>query len=110
MTISVPAFARVAVVLTVFDALMTWVEVTIGVAREGNPLLAHLAALTGLGVMLALRTAFGVYWVAALTIAASRAPLPAFRTTARHGLVLVAVLLGALACYHSVGLGVMTYA
>ena len=85
-------------VLTLFDAVATWVLVGIGVAEEANPLLAGLIDELGLAVAMVLRVLVG----GGLTVVL--AWLATWRREARPVLVLVAVLLTAVAVLHVAGL------
>ena len=93
----------VVLVLTLFDALATWVLVGLGVAEEANPLLARLIEAVGLGTAMVARVVVG----SVLTLVL--AWLSTWRREARPVLALVAVLLAVVAALHVTGL-VWTFA
>ncbi|TVP73371.1 MAG: hypothetical protein EA340_02330 [Nitriliruptor sp.] len=80
--------------MIVFDSVATYVWVTIGLATEGNPLVARVMVLYGDGPGLALRALWSAALVIALTWLAER------RSSVRPALLLVLVPLGAVTILH----------
>lgn len=85
----------VAAVLTVGDAVLTYLAVAAGPFDEGNPLLAELIQRIGLGPAMVLRAVVGVLLLAGLWLLAGR-----YRS-ARIGMLGVATVLGAIAVLHA---------
>ncbi|MBW3657819.1 MAG: hypothetical protein KY457_04215 [Actinobacteria bacterium] len=83
-----------AVVLTLLDAVLTYLWLATGIAREGNPWLAELVVTSGPGTAMAVRTLVGVGLIAALALLTQRS------RTARHGLVAVTAVLGLVLGWH----------
>lgn len=85
----------VAAVLTVGDAVLTYLAVAAGPVEEGNPLLVVLIDRIGLGSAMVVRAIVGVVLLVALWLLAGR-----FRS-ARIGLIGVATVLGVVAILHA---------
>lgn len=83
------------VVMVVFDSVATWSWVTLGIAVEGNPLVAALMQALGNELGLAVRTVWSVALVVAL------AWLAAHRVVVRPALVFVAVVFGLVTLIHA---------
>jgi len=86
-----------AVALTVFDAAATAVWLELGIATEGNPLLAQLIEVVGAGTAMLLRSVVGVALVLSL------AAMSATSQLARRAMPAITVTLAAVAGYHLVG-------
>ena len=85
---------RLLIAMIVFDSVATFVWVTVGIAVEGNPLIATLMDLYGDALGLALRTLWSIALVGALAWLAER------RAGVRPALVLPLVALGAVTLLH----------
>lgn len=86
---------NLVVVMVVFDSVATWSWVTLGIAAEGNPLVARVMELLGNGPGLAVRTVWTVALVLALAWLAAR------RAAVRPVLVLIAVVFGLVSLIHA---------
>lgn len=86
-----------ATILTVSDALLTYVWLRIGIAEEGNPLLLPLVHAWGAGPAMVARALVGLTLVAALTLLRSRT------SWATWGLRGINVALGCILVWHLVG-------
>ncbi len=83
------------VVMVVFDSVATWSWVTLGIAVEGNPLVARLMEAMGNELGLAVRTVWTVALVVALAWLASR------RAVVRPALGLIALVFGLVSLIHA---------
>ena len=83
--------------LTMFDAMATGLWVGLGIAREGNPMLATMIDTAGLVASMLLRALIGLWLIAALASLGRRSRL------ARVALPVVTYLLGGVALWHVVG-------
>lgn len=97
----VTAVRAVLLAMIVFDSIATWVWVHLGIAIEGNPIIASLMQVFGDGIGLAIRTAWSVGLVFLLTWLAER------RAVARPALAFLVVALGMVTLLHSTALGWM---
>ena len=86
-----------AVALTVFDAAATAVWLELGIATEGNPLLAQLIEVVGAGPTMLLRSVVGVALVLSLAALSTTSQL------ARRAMPAITVTLAAVAGYHLLG-------
>lgn len=86
---------NLVVVMVVFDSVATWTWVTLGIAAEGNPLVARVMQALGNGPGLALRTLWSVALVLALAWLAAR------RAAVRPVLVLIAVIFALVSLIHA---------
>ncbi len=80
--------------LSAFDAVATWLWLSMGIATEANPLIQSLIDQQGLVSAMGIRAGLGVVWFAGFRLLASRSRLAGW---ANFGATL---LLGALALYH----------
>lgn len=94
-TDKVPAVRNLVVAMVVFDSVATWSWVTIGIAAEGNPVVATAMQLFGNGVGLLLRTVWTVVLVVALAWLAQR------RAVVRPVLALIVAVFGAVTTIHA---------
>lgn len=85
----------VAAVLTVGDAVLTYLAVAVGPFDEGNPFLADLIQRVGLGPAMVVRAVVGIVLLAGLWLLAGR-----YRS-ARIGMIGVATVLGVIAILHA---------
>jgi hypothetical protein len=83
--------------LTLLDALATALWLELGVAEEGNPMLAGLADLWGAIPAMALRAVVGVGLLVSLALLSRRSRL------ARAALPALTLVLAAVAVWHVVG-------
>jgi hypothetical protein len=97
----VARWLALATALTLLDAVATALWLELGVADEGNPLLARLADLLGAVPAMAIRAVVGVALLVGLAVLSSRSRL------ARVALPGVTVVLAGVALWHAVG-GVVT--
>jgi hypothetical protein len=95
----VAGIRTVLLAMIVFDSVATWVWVNVGIATEGNPLVASLMDRFGDGVGLALRTGWSVGLVLALAWLAER------RASARPALAFLVLVLGAVTLVHALAVG-----
>lgn len=86
-----------AMLLTVFDASLTYAWLSLGVANEANPWLAQLVEAGGAGPAMLFRASIGLALVASLALLARR------YASARYGLVAVTGALGAVCSWHLLG-------
>lgn len=86
---------NLVLVMVVFDSVATWSWVTIGVAAEGNPLVATAMELFGNGPGLVLRTVWTVALVVVLAWLAQR------RAVVRPVLALIVAVFGAVTLIHA---------
>jgi hypothetical protein len=86
-----------AVALTFLDAAATALWLELGVADEGNPMLAHLVEAVGAVPAMAVRTLVGVSLLVGLGLLSRRSQL------ARIALPGVTLLLALVAVWHAVG-------
>lgn len=93
-------------ILTVFDAAASWWSITLmKVAVEGNGILGALATAIGFEGALVIRVAWGVGLTLLLALFALRTATASRRRLAYRGLVLITAVLGVLAAWHVVGMG-----
>lgn len=92
-----PGWLSAAVVLTLVDAIATATWLELGIAAEGNPLLAALVDLAGAVPAMVVRTVVGVGLLVALAVLAPRSVL------ARRALPVVTCVLATVALWHLVG-------
>jgi hypothetical protein len=95
----VPGIRTVLLAMIVFDSIATWVWVNVGIATEGNPLVASLMDRFGDGIGLALRTVWSVALVLALAWLAER------RAMARPALAFLVLVLGSVTLIHALAVG-----
>ena len=79
---------------TIFDAIATYIWLTMNIAEEANPWLACLVEGYGPFIAMFIRGLLGVILVAVLD------SLIAYSTLAKKGLVLVTVALGLVCLWH----------
>lgn len=91
----VTSVRNLVIAMVVFDSVATWSWVTIGVAAEGNPLVATAMALFGNGPGLVLRTVWTVVLVVVLAWLAQR------RAVVRPVLAVVVAVFGAVTLLHA---------
>ncbi len=80
--------------LSAFDAVATWLWLTLGVAKEANPLLQSLIDAQGVVSAMGMRAGLGIVWFAGFKILSSRTQMAGW---ANFG---ATALLGGLALYH----------
>ena len=83
-----------AIVLTLLDAVLTYLWLASGIAREANPWLAELVVVSGPGTAMGIRATVGILLVAALVLLARQS------RAAGHGLVAVTAVLGLVLGWH----------
>jgi hypothetical protein len=86
-----------AVVLTMIDAVATSLWLELGIADEGNPLLASLIEVVGAVPAMAVRAVIGIGLLVGLGVLSRRSRL------ARVALPIVTLVLAAVAVFHAVG-------
>lgn len=87
--------------LSAFDAVATWLWITLGVAKEANPLLQSLIDAQGVVSAMGIRAGLGIVWFAGFKVLSSRTPMAGWANA------LATTILGGLALYHLVIAGIV---
>ncbi len=92
-TVNTERFA-LGLALSAFDAVATWAWISLGLAKEANPLLQSLIDAQGLVSAMGIRAGLGIVWFAGFKILSSRSNMAGWANFA------ATVILGGIALYH----------